>query len=167
MRTRNIISAVIVVLASTTGCGNAHLAAPKYTYEQATQLAQRAISEAANSLNPIPRLEIASEANAPCSGPNDDRQTHQVMYERTYWLRDVPAGRNLDMLRQLKEYWKSSGYTIDVERSTTTETDAVWIVVAHNPTSEFNMRLVKSTTGGLSLSSQSPCVTEPDPASSR
>jgi hypothetical protein len=88
--------------------GDAHPAAPKYTYEQATQLAQRAISEAANSLNPKPRLELASEANAPCSGPNDDRQTDQVMYERTYWLREVPSGRNLGMLRQLKEYFSQS-----------------------------------------------------------
>jgi hypothetical protein len=50
------------------------------------------IHDTTATLHPTPRLEqLSNIGTVPCSGPNDDQETGNVMVEHTYWLRDVPT----------------------------------------------------------------------------
>jgi hypothetical protein len=87
------IAAAGVTLFTASACGpqTEPLPAPSYTYQQAIQMTQQRINDVLGEIKPRPRFEeISSDGKVPCSGPNDDEDTGQIMYERSGWLRDVP-----------------------------------------------------------------------------
>jgi hypothetical protein len=125
-------------------------------------MTQKRIDEILGGIKPRPRFEeISSDGKVPCSGPNDDEDTGQIMYERSGWLRDVPRTTNDTVLATVKSYWRSNGYTISLDESTRSPRN--WHVAARDAAG-FKASLVQSSLGNLSLLVQSPCVypqTEP------
>jgi len=115
--------------------------------------------DAAAHLDPKPRLAIEGPGgDAPCSGPNDDKETGNVMYERGYRLEDVDHIYNRQLLDQLRRYWQANAYTVAYDDSSAT--NPVWHVVARNTNTGFTLSLIQGDNGALSLTTGSPCVPE-------
>lgn len=127
------------------------------THEQAVQTVEQMIQDLVGHMHPTPRLEVLGGTNPPCSGPNDDRVTNQVMYESSYWLRDVDPSYHDEMFRQVRQYWSERRYAIVLELGRDHEFRKV---VAQHPTSGFQMSLAEGQSV-LSIRAQSVCVPRP------
>jgi hypothetical protein len=157
---KTCIAGLVAALAATAlaGCEQDKEQHSMMTYQQAADLIEQLISENAAALHPTPRLEpIDSVGKAPCSGPNDDQETGQVMVEHDYWLRDIDQTLNEDMFQQLRRYWSDHGYRITRENGNSSEFRKV---VAQHPENEFKVTLTEGH-GVLSIGSQSSCVPRP------
>ncbi len=127
------------------------------TYQQAVDLVEQLVQENVAQLRPAPRLEpVGPVLRAPCSGPNDDRETGTIMVEHNYWLRDIDPSLNDSIVAQVRRYWSDNGYTVGLDRGTSGNRK----VVATHPGSGFRVDLVEGQRV-LSLGAQSNCVPEP------
>ncbi|HWG99308.1 MAG TPA: hypothetical protein VNV66_08305 [Pilimelia sp.] len=160
------VARVLAITALTTvaACGPAQDAGtvtPSYTYAEAVKTVDDSLRDAARRFTPKPELRIAGAGEVTCAGPNDDKPTDQVMYERAYWLRKIPSAQNSNIVNQLKRYWQDNDYVIRIEELYS-HPKATWTLAARSRATGFKMKLTRSTTGELSLSAQSPCVKEPE-----
>lgn len=157
---KTCIAGLVAALAATAvaGCKQDREKHSMMTYQQAADLVEQLIRENAAALHPTPRLEPSAEVmTPPCSGPNDDQETGQVMVEHGYRLRDIDQTLNEDMFRQLRRYWSDHGYRITLE---TGDSSQFRKAVAQHPENEFAISLTEGH-GVLTIRSQSDCVPRP------
>ncbi len=151
---------VLLAVAGVTGCTQEKEKPPVMTFQQATDLVEQLIRENTAALHPTPTLEpLDITGKAPCSGPNDDQETGQIMVEHTYWLRGIDQPLNDDVFRQLRQYWSDNGYRITLESGDGGKNGSREIVARH-PRNDFKVSLTEGH-GVLSIGSQSSCVARP------
>lgn len=151
--------ALLVVM--TAGCSHDEGKRPMMTYQRAADTVEQLIRENVASPRPAPRLEPILKPGvkqAPCSGPNDDRETGNVMVEQDYYLRDIDPTLNDDILQQIRRYWSENGYR--VFRETGSSATGPHEVVVKHPKNGFRVMFTTSQ-GVMSIFAQSNCVAGP------
>jgi hypothetical protein len=132
---------------------------PTMSYQQAADTVEQLIRDATGAVRPVPRMEpFRAISTVPCFGPDDSRETGNVMVEHNYWLRDIAPELNEDIVRQAHEYWTNQGYQIAAESSSAAS--GRHEVTARHPETRFTIRIA-SNDGVLMVGAQSTCVRRP------
>ncbi|WP_283133373.1 hypothetical protein [Rhizohabitans arisaemae] len=110
--------AAVVVLSVLTGCGRGMTMRdddkPTITQPQVIARLEELVQQAVAGVEPRPRLELFEPSLTPahCLDPTDGGSEERLVLSRGYWLRDVPAGRLVEVARKIQRNWESKGYSI-------------------------------------------------------
>jgi len=124
------------------------------TTEQAAQRAKEHVQHAVAALPIQPSLTKKSGLSTECLDPDDDGPQGRYEVDRSYWLDDIPKDRNTEIVNTLHQHWKNNNYRILSDKRAS---DDKFISVEHNGDG-FQMSVLQSDEGDLSLGAASPCV---------
>ncbi|OLT40648.1 hypothetical protein BJF85_05785 [Saccharomonospora sp. CUA-673] len=126
------------------------------THEQARTRAQehidRAIAALPSDVSVTPTLKRDDAME--CDRPNDKGPAGRYEVGKTYWLDDVPAERNGEVVDALSAHWSEAGFTVLADRRSSEDR---FLSVQH-PDDGFRMSIAESVEGDLSLGASSPCI---------
>lgn len=124
------------------------------TREQARERAQEHIDRAVAALPVRPTLTCQRDDALECGDPKDGGPRGRYEVGKTFWLDDLPVGRNAEFLDVLVEHWASHGFRVLADRR---DADDRFVSVQH-PGDAFRMSVTQSLEGDLSLGASSPCI---------
>lgn len=138
---------ILVLLALLlTGCT---VTQPTMNRAHALTRVEELIQDTTQALTPRPRLEAMPSFNAPTGCLDDNEQ--QIVVSRAYWLRDLPAPKNMAVSSQIRAHWESRGHRITASGGPGLN--------AETRTDGFLLALVWSEGDALYLGVSSPCIT--------
>jgi hypothetical protein len=124
------------------------------TLQQANERAEKYVQDAVAAIEPAPRLELLGKfEDSPCGDPSDHGPQGRAVVSRSYWLRDVPAQRNAEVITAVVKWWTDHDFVITGDK----RPQANW-VFAENKIDSFRMSIEESPSGNLSIGTDSPCV---------
>lgn len=124
------------------------------TIEQARQRAQRHIDSAVEALPVTPELTLQRDDELECTDPDDNGPRGRYQVGRTYWLDEIPAERNAEIVDTLHGHWTSGDFRVLADERSA---DDRFVSVEHEGDA-FRMSVQQSKDGSLSLGASSPCV---------
>lgn len=124
------------------------------TIEQARERAQQHIDSAVAALPVTPELTLHRDDELECTDPDDKGPAGRHQVGRTYWLDEVPAERNAEIVDTLHDHWTSGGFRVLADQRSAGDR---FVSVEHGDDA-FRMSVQQSKDGSLSLGASSPCV---------
>ncbi|EHY87581.1 hypothetical protein ACWGRK_15795 [Saccharomonospora azurea] len=124
------------------------------TEHEAAQRAEEHIRRAVDALPEKPALTLLRADSAECLDPTDGGPRGRYEVGRSYWLDDLPEGRNAEFVDALHDYWTANDYRVLTDKRDAPDR---FVSVQHNGDA-FRMSVKQSVEGDLSLGASSPCV---------
>ncbi|EHR61448.1 hypothetical protein [Saccharomonospora cyanea] len=124
------------------------------TEDEAAQRAEEHIRRAVAALPVEPTLTLLRADSAECLDPTDDGPRGRYEVGRSYWLDNLPEGRNAEFVDALHEYWTSNNFRVLADKR---DGHDRFVSVESNDDA-FRMSVKQSVEGDLSLGASSPCV---------
>ncbi|EID56434.1 hypothetical protein [Saccharomonospora xinjiangensis] len=124
------------------------------TEDEAAQRAEEHIKKAVAALPEKPTLTLLRADSAECLDPTDNGPRGRYEVSRSYWLDNLPEGRNAEFVDALHEYWTTSNFRVLTDKR---DGHDRFVSVESNDDA-FRMSVKESVEGDLSLGASSPCV---------
>ncbi|WP_344576127.1 hypothetical protein [Nonomuraea roseoviolacea] len=99
----------MIMILMLTGCA---VNEPTINETQALVRVDQLVHETAAALDPKPRLEVIPHSLPTSACLDPDKPAGQVIVNRKYWLRGLPADQNMNIARQVRSHWEREGHTI-------------------------------------------------------
>ncbi|MET9341428.1 hypothetical protein [Nonomuraea sp. NPDC003804] len=126
---------------------------PTLTQARAVARVDQLIHDTASVLVPRPRLELIEHSMPPAMCLHEGGSAEQVVINRAYWLRGVPARENMNISRQVRAHWQAQGHRITASGGPGNPT-----LSGESSPDHFLLALVWAKGDHLYLASTSPCV---------
>ncbi|MEU8108310.1 hypothetical protein AB0C18_31820 [Nonomuraea muscovyensis] len=126
---------------------------PTLTHAQALARIEQILHETSQAISPRPRLEVLPSFNAPSGCQGEGASEDQIIVSRAYWLRDIPKTENMNVSRQVRDFWQAQGYRI----AASGKGGAPGLSGESQP-DRFRLSLVRAAGDDLYLGASSPCI---------
>lgn len=144
-----LATALVTVMAACTGGSEV----ADLSSEEATAGVEQRIQATAAQLFPGAELEPDSLTDTPCGGLDPDGGTFAI--EHVYWVRGVPAGRNVPLIEAARDWWLAEGY--EHNRDNYDRTGRFYGVSVYD-SDRFYLRLWRNPKDDLLITGASPCI---------
>ncbi|MEV7038368.1 hypothetical protein [Amycolatopsis sp. NPDC051061] len=142
---------LVVLLATTAGCGDDHPMEPSLSLAEAQQAAANQIREAAaGTFPPGFTLEELPPQPLNCTD-SSGKPTGQVLLGVTFWVNDLPGTDNNAYFGALKAWWAGHGWTL----STDSRPEDMFINATRDG---YLMSLRANVNQRLAIGNSTPCV---------
>ncbi|MGH3979287.1 MAG: hypothetical protein ACRDRZ_09845 [Pseudonocardiaceae bacterium] len=128
---------------------------PTLDEQQSIDRLERHVADTVAVMDPAPRLEIQSSLTQPCDSPDDGGPQGRIVVSVRYLLRDLPAERHDAVFDAVAARWSSAEWTVLENFSDRDELPTIYV---QNNRDGFQVRLLESVDGVLSVGVNSPCV---------
>ncbi|MQA98458.1 MAG: hypothetical protein GEV11_29120 [Streptosporangiales bacterium] len=131
---------------------------PTITQAQAEKRIEDFAKATAEQLDPKPRLARINQPTSDlhnCIDPADGGSEDRIVVSRAYWLEDIPEAKNADIARQIMEYWKRQGHSIDSAEGLDENQPSIH---GYTKPDDFEIGVEWSTDGSMSFGATSPCI---------
>jgi hypothetical protein len=155
---RRIIISLLIVMGVIAACGTSGGQPPvtdTITQQQAAQQVQDNIHTAAAQLPATAKLEQQLTNFTPCDDPTDNGPKGRVTAGSTYQIHELPAAQYPHYFDTLRTWWTQHDFHVLEDQNRGPQDMYLWV---ENTKDGFRMSLQSNPTGGLFMTSSSPCV---------